>query len=119
MSLTTYRKNGEAVATPVWFAQVGEKLYVYTGEKSGKVKRIRNNPQITLAPCTASGQILGESINAKAQIFIPPAQQAATAENALNKKYGFQKRAIMVLNAVMALFSRRRSAPAYLEITQA
>ena len=44
ISLTTFRKNGTGVATPVWFGEEDEKLYVMTLNKMGKMKRIRNNP---------------------------------------------------------------------------
>ena len=45
LSLATFRKNGVAVYTPIWFAEDGDKLYFMTNSKLGKVKRIRNNPQ--------------------------------------------------------------------------
>jgi PPOX class probable F420-dependent enzyme len=45
--LTTFRKNGEAVPTPVWFAESDGKLYIYTANSSGKVKRIRNNASVS------------------------------------------------------------------------
>jgi len=46
ISLTTFRKNGTPVATPVWFGEDGDKLYVMTRSDLGKAKRIRNNPQV-------------------------------------------------------------------------
>jgi uncharacterized protein len=46
MRLTTYRKSGEPVATPVWFAEEGEKLYVTTDRISGKVKRLRHATRV-------------------------------------------------------------------------
>lgn len=90
MSLTTFRKNGEPVSTPVWFAQEGEKLYVLTAANAGKVKRIRNNAQVEVAPCTASGKPLGMAAEAMASIL--PGDKALYAITALNRKYGFQKR---------------------------
>ena len=50
MSLRTFRKSGVAVTTPVWFAETGGKLYFLTANDAGKVKRIRNNQQVTVAP---------------------------------------------------------------------
>jgi hypothetical protein len=49
ISLATFRKSGQAVNTPVWFAEYDEKLYVMTRSDSGKYKRIRNNPQVRIA----------------------------------------------------------------------
>ena len=57
--LTTFRKSGQPVPTPVWFAEDGGKVYVYTRSDSGKVKRIRAGGRVELAPCDARGTLLG------------------------------------------------------------
>lgn len=88
-NLTTFRKSGEAILTPIWFAQRGDKLYVLTQGQSGKVKRIRNNPQVQLAPCTMNGKPLGPSVDAQARIMAP--DEVVVAKVALNQKYGFVK----------------------------
>src|SRR3954453_9907849 len=59
ISLTTFRKNGSPVQTPVWFGEKDERLYVVTRNDSGKLKRIRNNAQARVAPCTIRGAITG------------------------------------------------------------
>ncbi len=59
VSLVTFRKNGVAVPTPVWFAERDGKLYVKTRNDSGKYKRIRNNPKVKIAPCNMRGTITG------------------------------------------------------------
>src|SRR5450432_4713756 len=71
VSLVTLRKNGAEVKTPVWFAEEGGKLYVMTRSDSGKYKRIRNNPQVKLAPCTMRGKITGPDFAATARILPP------------------------------------------------
>ena len=63
-SLTTFRKTGKPVATPVWFAGDAERIYVWTNASSGKVKRLRNNRSVTLAPCTYNGRVLGPEMSA-------------------------------------------------------
>lgn len=95
MSLATFRKTGQAVATPVWFAETGGKLYVTTNKTSGKVKRLRNNPAVTVAPCTAGGQVLGPAVQARARVLSP--EEAATGRQALLRKYGWQLRFFAVL----------------------
>ena len=55
LNIETFRKSGQGVKTPVWFAQDGDSLYVWTQADSGKAKRIRNNGDVNIAPCTASG----------------------------------------------------------------
>jgi hypothetical protein len=85
ISLTTFRKNGEAVATPVWFGEDGDKLYVMTRSDLGKTKRIRNNPQVRVAACTMRGKVIGPEHAAMARIL--PPEEHAHARHAMNRKY--------------------------------
>lgn len=57
--LTTYKKDGSAVATPVWAALDDSRLYVWTETEAWKVKRLRRNPELTLQPCSVSGKPRG------------------------------------------------------------
>lgn len=88
ISLTTYRKNGAPVATPVWFASGDGRLYVYTPAGAGKIKRIRGNPGVQLAPCTFRGKALGPAINAFARIL--PVGEETAARIALCTKYALK-----------------------------
>jgi uncharacterized protein len=85
VSLITFRKNGVAVATPVWFGEDDGKLYVMTRGDMGKMKRIRNNPQVRVAPCTIRGKVTGPEFAAQARI-LPPEEQAH-ARQTINRKY--------------------------------
>jgi PPOX class probable F420-dependent enzyme len=85
ISLATFRKNGEKVATPVWFGEDGNKLYVMTRSDMGKTKRIRNNPQVRVAPCAMRGKITGAEYAALARIL--PLEEHAHAREAINRKY--------------------------------
>ena len=71
ISLATFRKNGAAVPTPVWFAEDNGKLYVMTRSDSGKYKRIRNNPDVKVAPSTIRGAVTGPEFAARARILPP------------------------------------------------
>jgi PPOX class probable F420-dependent enzyme len=105
LSLETFRKNNEGVRTPVWFA--AEKgsatavLYIYTIGETGKVKRIRNNPLVRIAPCDIRGNVTGEFVEARAEILSGGA--AAHGVELLNRKYFPWKQ----LLAFFAMFSRR------------
>jgi PPOX class probable F420-dependent enzyme len=101
MSLTTFRKSGEPVPTPVWFAQDGETLYVMTQASAGKVKRIRHNAQVEVAPCAVNGSLLGEAVEAMARIL--PPDQIGAAKRALSAKYGWQKRAFDLMNRLRGI----------------
>ena len=60
--LTTFRKNGDAVPTTMWFAHDQGKLYMVTSATVGKIKRIRNNGRVLLAPCDVGGKVLGSRL---------------------------------------------------------
>lgn len=89
LNLETYRRNGSGVKTPVWFVEDGGVLYVRTLANSGKVKRIRRNSHVRVAPCDARGELLGEWMDAQAELV--GADQAATVEKLLKRKYGLEK----------------------------
>jgi PPOX class probable F420-dependent enzyme len=58
VSLTTFRRSGEPVATPVWVVPVSDgRLGVWTASESGKVKRLRHDPRVSVQPCNARGQV--------------------------------------------------------------
>jgi len=103
VSLTTYRKNGTPVATPVWFGEDEGKLYIMTLSKTGKVKRIRNNPQVKVARCTMRGKVTGPEYEASARLL--PTEEHAHAHQTVNRKY--------LLARLTSIFSR---ADAFIEI---
>ena len=65
ISLATFRKNGTPVYTPVWFGEENGHLYVMTSSKTGKAKRLRNNPEVRIAPSTMRGKVTGPEFSAK------------------------------------------------------
>jgi len=83
--LTTFRKSGVAVPTPVWFAEKTGKLYVMTRSDSGKYKRLRNNPRVGIAPCTVRGKLTGPESTATARIL--PEESWPAAREAIRLKY--------------------------------
>jgi uncharacterized protein len=91
--LTTFRKTGVGVPTAVWAAGEGDALFVTTVATAGKVKRIRNNPEVTLQPCTMSGRIKGDAtpVAARAEI-LDDTEGLAEGSAALEAKYGWQFR---------------------------
>jgi len=90
LNLETFRKDGRAVQTPVWFALIGGVFYIYSLANAGKVKRIRNNPRVRVVPCTARGRPKGEWVEARAVII--DGAEAEYGHELLTKKYGIWKR---------------------------
>jgi hypothetical protein len=85
ISLTTFRKTGAGVATPVWFGEEDGKLYVMTRSDMGKTKRIRNNPHVHVAPCTIRGKVNGPAFAANARLL--PPEEHLRARQTINRKY--------------------------------
>ncbi|SDH40002.1 hypothetical protein SAMN05421505_11548 [Sinosporangium album] len=94
VSVTTYRRNGRAVSTPLWVASDGGALVVWTVEGSGKVKRIRNNPRVKIAPCDVRGRVLGESHPGTAEVL--PAAHTERVRRLIVKKYGMAARVLVL-----------------------
>jgi uncharacterized protein len=75
ISLTTFRRSGAAVATPVWFVRLEDTLYVYSIATAGKVRRIRNRADIQFAACTARGKVKGPRIAGVVRIVTDPQER--------------------------------------------
>jgi uncharacterized protein len=109
LNLETFKKSGDGVKTPIWFAaepsasldSSDAKLYAYTIGVSGKVKRIRNNARVRIAPCDVKGRVLGDWVDARVEIVT--GEEAEHGIQLLNKKYFPWKQ----LLAFFAWFSRR------------
>jgi PPOX class probable F420-dependent enzyme len=91
INIETYRKTGVGVQTPVWFVQDDHILYVRTMAESGKVKRIRNNQEVKIAPCKMDGTPIGEWIPATAREINDP-ETDQKVDRLLDKKYGLIKK---------------------------
>lgn len=101
--LTTFRRDGTPVPTPVWVIQDGADLLVMTGPETGKVKRLRHTPRVLLAPCTLRGKVEPgvEDVEAVASVVDDPAE-AARLYGLVQQKYG------RVVVALSAAFERLR-----------
>jgi len=88
VSLETYKKNNQPVRTPVWFVIQNDLIYVITREKTGKVKRIKNNSQVKISPCTFSGKTKGDWNSGIAKKVLGGESQIAIELR--KKKYGFK-----------------------------
>ena len=117
LNLTTYRRDGRAVSTPVWFAIEGDHLVIWTAASSGKAKRLRHTSRVMVAPCDLRGRVKGPTVEARARLL--PSSDGPRIERLLNQRYGLTKR---LYGAVMGLWQRLivRQPPglsAYIEIS--
>lgn len=111
LSLATFRRDGRAVETPVWFGEDGDRLFVFTAGDSGKVKRLRNSPRARIAACDARGTVHGPWHDAQARVITDPALIARANERLL-AKYGWQLRLLDLFSRLSGRYAKR----AYLEI---
>ncbi|MDX2702867.1 PPOX class F420-dependent oxidoreductase [Streptomyces sp. PA03-6a] len=84
--VTTYRRDGRTVATPVWVVRDGEAVGAWTAADSGKVKRIRNRADVLVGPCDVRGNPTGEQVPARAEILGP--QETERYRSLVARKYG-------------------------------
>ena len=90
--LVTFRRDGAAVPSPVWFAvDDAGRAYVKTAADVGKVKRVRADSRVLLAPCTARGKPTGPALRGTARVL--PAEEWPRAEQLLAAAYGVGRRA--------------------------
>jgi len=90
ISLTTFRRDGTPVATPVWVAQLGDELRVFTERSSGKAKRLQHSGRVLLAPCDMRGRVTGDAVEGTARLQ-DDAETAVTLE-LIRRRYGLQAR---------------------------
>jgi PPOX class probable F420-dependent enzyme len=111
LSLITFRKSGAEVATPVWFAALGDKLYVFSAGEAGKVKRLRNSDRARIAPCDVRGAVHGPTRDTTARL-VGDRALIARVERVMSAKYGWQ----MWIANLGARLTGRVAKRAYIEI---
>ncbi len=106
ISLTTFRRDGTAASTPVWVvSDDGRRLLVWSGAETWKVKRIRRDPHVQVAPSDARGNVRGEPVEGTARLLGPEA--GALVQPLLRAKYGLLKRGLDALNNLTRVLARR------------
>jgi hypothetical protein len=117
LSITTYKRDGTGVATPVWFVQKDDRLLVQTGVASGKVKRIHHNPAVQVAACTARGRLRGQQVSGVARVLSGP--ETDDAKRLIMRKYRSDLVIIRPLWFVQSALhlGRPRTTPVILAIT--
>lgn len=113
-SLATFRKNGNAVPTPVWFAAAGDTFYVFSAPNAGKVKRIRLTSHARVAVCDIRGKLLGDWMEARARL-VSDAEEIRTAYASLRGKY----RVKMLIGDFFAKLSGRFDRRQFIAVTLA
>ncbi|MEU7033095.1 PPOX class F420-dependent oxidoreductase [Streptomyces sp. NPDC046237] len=90
VSLTTFRRNGTGVATPVWYAVEGDELYAWTRTDSWKVKRLRNDPRTVVAVCDMRGNVEEGAVRLEGQGRLLEGEELRRVRKLLSRKYTWQ-----------------------------
>ena len=106
ISLRTYKKDGTAVDTPVWFAEGSGKLYVFTEADSYKVKRLRRDTRVQVAACGMTGSVSGAWLDGHARV-VEGRRLVDRAYAALHAKYGWQMRLVDLLSRLAGRIHNR------------
>jgi uncharacterized protein len=109
LSITSYRRDGTGVKTPVWFVQEDGRLLVETDANSYKVRRIRRNPAVMVAPCTATGRLRAEPVAAHARLL--PDAEVSRVERLMTRKYRFDLVVIKPIRSLQAALHSSRPRP--------
>ena len=97
INLETYKRDSTSVKTPVWFVIDNDLIYIITRESTGKVKRLKNNQNVRIVPCSFKGEIKNEWVNGKAQKIM--GSEADKVIELRKKKYGFAVRLSGLFNS--------------------
>ena len=107
VSFTTYRKNGDAVPAPVWVVGYNGKLAFTTDADSGKAKRLRNNPKVTVRPCDARGKVADGAPTVTGTAVLATGAEHAAVWKAVRSKYRILAPLIAVGGSLKKLVSRK------------
>jgi PPOX class probable F420-dependent enzyme len=110
INIETYRRSGDAVQTPVWFVASGGLYYILTRGDSGKVKRLRHNQAVKVAPCRMNGEVTGDWLEAQGS-FVESEETLKKIKGLFDEKYG-------AISRITNLFSRmQRKKMVFIKIT--
>ena len=103
VSLTTFKRNGEGVSAPMWIGRDGTDLFIWTPADSWKVKRVRNDPRVQLAPSSRSGKVRDGVVPADgtAEVLTDPAM-VGRLQGEIRSKYGLEYYLVRLIERIAA-----------------
>ncbi len=107
--LTTLRRDGRAVATPVWAAQLDDgKIGFWTSSGSGKAKRLAHTERVTVQPCDARGRVKAGTGLVEGTARIVDGAELDTIRDKIRAKYGFMTKITKLLGTIGGIVKRKR-----------
>ncbi len=95
LSVTSFKRDGTGVATPVWFVSDRARLYALTDLHSAKVRRIRHNPRVVIAACRVNGNLRGDAVAGNVQVLTDP-EDLERVQQLLLARYKLSYRVVML-----------------------
>lgn len=95
VSVTSFRRDGSGVATPVWSVSDGARLFAFTDLHSAKIRRIRRNPRVLVAPCRVDGKLRGRPVAGRAEVLTDP-HELERIQTLLLERYKVSYRVVML-----------------------
>jgi PPOX class probable F420-dependent enzyme len=108
LSVTSFKRDGTGVATPLWFVSDGSRLFALTDLHSAKVRRIRRNPRVLIAPCGPSGKLRSDPLPARVDL-LTATPELERVQGLLKKRYKISYRVVMLIYRLGRLLRGRHS----------
>ncbi len=109
VALTTFKRNGEGVASAMWIGRDGADLFAWTPADSWKVKRVRNNPRVLLVPSSRSGKVRDGVVPVEgAATVITDAAAVNRLQGEIRRKYGIEYHIVTLIEKFLARGSKPR-----------
>jgi PPOX class probable F420-dependent enzyme len=96
LSVTSFKRDGTGIATPVWFVSDGRQLFAFTDLHSAKVRRVRRNPHVLVAPCRVDGKLRSEPVSARAEV-LTATPELERVQKLLVERYKISYRLVMLM----------------------
>ena len=108
LSVTSFKRDGTGVATPVWFASDGERLFALTDLHSAKIRRIRRNPEVLVASCWPGGKLRRTPITAHAEVLTDE-RDLERVQKLMLRRYRVSYRVVMLVYRLVRRLRGRQS----------
>jgi uncharacterized protein len=106
--VTSFKRDGTGVATPLWFVSDGTRLFALTDLHSAKVRRMRHNPRVLVASCRPDGKLRRESVPARVEV-LTATPQLERVQKLLRERYKISYRVVMLVYRLGRRFRGQRS----------
>jgi PPOX class probable F420-dependent enzyme len=108
LSVTSFKRDGTGVATPVWHVSDRSRMFALTDLRSAKVRRVRRDPRVLVAPCRADGRLRGEPVAARAEVLTATGD-LERVQDLLLGRYPVSYRLVMLIYRLGRRLRGRRS----------